>query len=534
MGSDKFLNFLVVLSGLLSCEAKRPNIVFIIADDLGWNDVSFHGSNQILTPNIDSLAYSGVSLGRYYSHAICTPSRAALLTGKYSHVVGMQGYPLVMSEDRGIPTCVTVLPEYLKKAGYSTNLVGKWHVGSSREEYLPTSRGFDSHFGHRSGYMDYYEYTYEETWSIGKVSGMTLFRNLTAAWDVKGYITDVYTEQATTIIKNHDTSTPLFLLVAHVAPHSGNEGSMLQAPPDLVRQLRYVESPERRIFAAMVKKLDDSVGDIVQALHNKNMLEDTIIVFVSDNGGMTTGVYNNYASNYPLRGIKMSPFEGGIRVTGLLWAANLNNTSHYWDGYMHVADWLPTLLSAANVPIPKDIDGIDHWKNINSDSASERTTMYEIDDYAGYASIIYGDYKLITGNVTKSFATYQGGNLTGIIGDSPPYGNALVESTVYNVLKSHDLTFDTKYECLRKKTTIKCDKPSAPICFPDKDTVCLYNIKEDPCETTELSAKHPDLVCEMSSLLRAEAARRMPRVKPTFRNPLSAPSRFNYTWDVWI
>lgn len=219
-----------------------------------------------------------------------------------------------------------------------------------------------------------------------------------------------------------------------------------------------------------MKKLDDSVGDIVQALHNKNMLEDTIIVFVSDNGGMTSDVYKNYASNYPLRGIKMSPFEGGIRVTGLLWAANLNNTSHYWDGYMHVADWLPTLLSAANIPIPKNLDGIDHWKNINSNSASERTTMYEIDDYTGYGSIIYGDYKLITGNVTRGFATYQGSNLTGIIGNTPDYGEALLHSTVYNVLDSIGQSYGIEHRCVRKKATIKCDQTSTPICFPDKGT----------------------------------------------------------------
>lgn len=220
----------------------------------------------------------------------------------------------------------------------------------------------------------------------------------------------------------------------------------------------------------MMKKLDDSVGDIVQALHSKNMMEDTIIVFVSDNGGMTSGLYKNYASNYPLRGIKMSPFEGGIRVTGLLWAANLKNANHYWDGYMHVADWLPTLLSAADIPIPKGLDGIDHWKNINSNSASERTTMYEIDDYTGYASMIYGNFKLITGNVIRDFATHQGGNLTGIIGNAPPYEDALLHSTVYNVLESLGRTIGREHISVRKKATIECDQTSTSICFPDDGT----------------------------------------------------------------
>ncbi|CAH1647208.1 unnamed protein product [Spodoptera littoralis] len=519
----------------LVCKADKPNIVFIIADDLGWDDVSFHGSDQILTPNIDLLAYSGVTLGRYYSHAICTPSRSALLTGKYSYKIGMQGYPpLTMSDDRGIPMDLKLLPQYFKDIGYSTQLIGKWHVGASRAEYLPTNRGFDSHFGHRGGYMDYYEYTYEELWSIGHVSGMTLFRNLTPAWDVEGYITDVYTDHAVSVIKNHDTSSPLFLMVAHNAPHSANDGALLQAPPEIVRQMRHVESPERRIFAAMMKKLDDSVGNIVKALHDKGIIHNTIVTFISDNGGMSYGQFNNFASNYPFRGIKLTPYEGGIRVAGLLWSTNLNNTSHYWDGYMHVTDWLPTLLSAAGVKPPPDIDGIDHWKNINSNLPSERQTMFEIDDTSEYASAIYGDYKLVTGDVDKGYGIHQGNNLTGIIGKPPSYVKAILDSTMYRVLDSIGLTFNTANLSLRNNTTIKCDVSSVPLCHPSKETSCLFNIKEDPCETRDLSATYPDLVLRMQAQLEQEVKKTIFRKGPVFRDPLSAPSRFNYTWDVWV
>ncbi|KAJ8727646.1 hypothetical protein PYW07_001765 [Mythimna separata] len=505
-----------------------------MADDMGWNDVSFHGSDQVPTPNIDLLAYSGVALGRYYSHAICTPSRTAFLTGKYAYKTGMQGFPpITMGEDRGIPTNIKLLPEYLKDAGYSTHLVGKWHVGSSREEYLPTKRGFDSHFGHRTGCIDYYEYTYEEYWTEGQVSGMSLFRNQTAAWDVEGYITDVYTEQAKSVIKNHDTKSPLFLMVAHNAPHSANDAALLQAPPEEVRKMRHVESPERRMFAAMVKKLDDGVGDIVQALSEKGILENTIIVFVSDNGGMTVGEYKNYASNHPMRGLKITPYEGGVRVVGLVWSKNLNNTSNYWDGYMHVSDWLPTLLSAAGVEAPKNIDGIDHWDSINSNLLSQRFEMYEIDDTMGYASIIYGEFKLITGKVESSYSLYHGTNLTGMIGKPPSYVKTLRNSAMYRILDSVGMPFNTDDLSLRKKNTIECDTSTATICYPGKGKVCLYNIIEDPCETTELSASYPDLVSCMQSLLQAEIEKKIPRV-PVCRNPLAAPRLLNYTWDVWI
>lgn len=221
-----------------------------------------------------------------------------------------------------------------------------------------------------------------------------------------------------------------------------------------------------------MKKLDDSVGNIVKALNEKGIIHNTIVTFISDNGGMSYGQYNNFASNHPFRGIKLTPYEGGVRVAGLLWSTNLNNTNHYWDGYMHVTDWLPTLLSAAGVEPPPNIDGIDHWKNINSNLPSERETMYEIDDTSGYASAIYGDYKLVTGDVDKGYGIHQGNNLTGIIGKPPSYVDAILDSTVYSVLDSIGLTFDIANLNRRKNTTVKCVLPSPiTLCHPSKGKV---------------------------------------------------------------
>lgn len=222
----------------------------------------------------------------------------------------------------------------------------------------------------------------------------------------------------------------------------------------------------------MVKKLDDSVGEIVQALSDKGILENTIIVFASDNGGMTTGQYNNYASNYPLRGIKLTPYEGGVRVVGLVWSTHLNNTSHYWDGYMHVTDWLPTLLSAAGVEAPTDIDGIDQWNSINSNLPSQRVEMFEIDDRTGYASVIYGQFKLVTGDVVQSYNAYHGRNLTGMIGNPPSYVDALKGSKVYGALESLGMPFDTNDLSLRNKSTVKCDTSSATTCYPGNGEFC--------------------------------------------------------------
>ncbi|CAH2071337.1 unnamed protein product, partial [Iphiclides podalirius] len=417
----------------------RPNIVLIIADDMGWDDVSFHGSDQILTPNIDMLAYTGVALERYYSHCICTPTRSALLTGKYSYVTGMQGYPLTNSEDRGLPVTEKIMPQYLKDLGYATHLVGKWHVGQSRTAFLPTMRGFDTHYGHRGGFIDYYEYTLQEADETGEeVSGLGLFRNMSAAWEDEGYVTDLYTKEAKAIITSHDELAPLFLTVAHNAPHSGNAAAVLQAPAEYVRSMRHIESPQRRIFAAMVKKLDESVGEIVNALLDKGILNNTIIAFISDNGGMTTGDSMNYASNWPLRGIKMTPFEGG--------------------------------------------------------------------------------------------------NLRGIIGRNPPYLDSLQNSIVYKVLRRIDKPFNFKKMEIRDEIKVICNKVKSKendLCYPQNNYWCLFNIKEDPCEVHDVSAKNPRIVHNMMTRLRKELERVKSRNKTIYRDPRSFPRLHNYSWDIW-
>ncbi|XP_059046081.1 arylsulfatase B-like [Achroia grisella] len=539
MGMFCIMCIMVVLIVYLDAKKlERPNIVFIIADDLGWNDVGFHGSDQIPTPNIDLLAQSGIALERYYTHCICTPSRSALLTGKYAHTTGMQGYPLTNGEDRGLPTTEKIMPQYFKDLGYATHLIGKWHVGISRTEFLPTVRGFDNHFGHRGGFIDYYEYTLEEEASYtengpSKVSGMCLYRNLTPAWDVEGYITDVYTDAAKSIIESHEETKPLFLMVAHNAPHSGNDGALLQAPHEDVRSMRHVESPERRIYAAMVKKLDESVGDILEALYVKGILENTIIVFITDNGGMTSGPSVNYASNWPLRGLKMSPFEGGVRGVGLLWTSSLL-PNHLWNGYIHVSDWLPTLLRAVGAEPPPNLDGLDLWKDIELNKPSSRKEMFEIDDYVGYASIISGDFKLVIGNVTKEYSNHQGWDLLGVIGASPLYEDNIRKSKTFSVLEKIGMPFDRTENILKNNNKVNCnvnENNDSDLCYPENDKLCLFNIKEDPCERRDVSQVYPELVMKLKKNLENEMAGMKPRTPiPMIRDPRSAPSLFNYTW----
>lgn len=228
----------------------------------------------------------------------------------------------------------------------------------------------------------------------------------------------------------------------------------------------------------MVKKLDDSVGDIVKALFDKGILDNTIIVFVSDNGGMTTGELHNYASNYPMRGIKMTPFEGGVRVAGLIWSASLRNATHYWNGYMHVTDWMPTLLTAVGVDVPSEIDGINQWENINSNLPSHRNVMFEIDDYTGYSSIIYSEYKLVTGNVIRNYSNHQGADLRGVVGEPPSYSATILNSTVYRILQRFGRPFNIAGISLRQKMVVDCKHniSSAALCFPNDGKIIKNNV----------------------------------------------------------
>ncbi|KAF4519021.1 hypothetical protein B566_EDAN009784 [Ephemera danica] len=282
--------------------SSRPNIVFILADDLGWNDVGFTGRSDLQTPNIDALAYHGRILSQHYSQPTCTPSRTALLTGKYPIRTGMQGFPLTPGEPRALPLDQRLLPQYMKELGYQTHLVGKWHVGCHEWKYTPTARGFDTHFGYLNGYIGYYNHTMD----ILNMTGHDFWRGVEPMYDLRGrYVTDLLTEESVRLIENAGSkknSDPLFLLISHLAPHSGNPGSYHEYPEEDLERFNYIPDMNRRKYAAMVWNLDKSVGHVVKALAETKMLHNTIIAFVSDNGAQTIGLFPNDGSNYPFRG----------------------------------------------------------------------------------------------------------------------------------------------------------------------------------------------------------------------------------------
>ncbi|XP_045534123.1 arylsulfatase I [Papilio machaon] len=479
------------------CRASdRPHIILIIADDLGWNDVSFHGSNQIPTPNIDALAWSGLVLNNYYVTPICTPSRAALMTGKYPIHTGMQHGVIYGTEPRGLPLSEKLLPEYLRELGYRTHLVGKWHLGSYKRDYLPLNRGFDTHLGFWTGRIDMYDHTSFEFGSWG----FDFRRGFEVAHDLFGqYATDVYTNEAVRVIMSHNASAPLFLTVAHSAVHSGNPAEFLRAPDSAIDKFGHIRPFQRQKFAAMVSKLDESVGKVVQALQQRNMLEHSIILFTTDNGGAAAGFNDNAASNYPLRGVKNTLWEGGVRGAGVLWSSGLRVSPRVVRQRLHLVDWLPTLLAAAGANYSCDsIDGMNQWEALSGDLPSPRTSvLHNIDDIYGSAAITVDQWKLHKGtNYNGAWDDWYGPSGEGEGGEYAP--GQVRDSDAGRALQHLGLLpADNIILALRKEATLRCNASVTPIPCRPLAAPCLFNIEEDPCERRNLADLEPVILRRM-------------------------------------
>jgi len=346
---SRAVTFLLALLGWLSlchvaCAQDHPNVIVILADDLGYGDVGFNGCPDIPTPNIDALAANGASCpAGYVTHCYCAPSRAGLLTGRHPARFGFEGGP---PEDNpnpllGLPLAESTLPQYLKPAGYVSGIIGKWHLGFSPLMF-PLVRGFDEFFGFLDGASVYY--------NSNVYSGYTLIHETT-------YLTDAFTEQAVSFINNHATQ-PFFLYLAYNAPHTP-----YQTPPDIYMQrVNYITNRDRQLYAAMICALDDGVGQVVQTLTANNILNNTLIFFLSDNGAPFDRKFEGTTnSNLPLRGYKEDMLEGGIRIPfAVQWPARLAPNTVY-SGVVSSLDIIPTVASAAGVTLPSDrvFDGMD-------------------------------------------------------------------------------------------------------------------------------------------------------------------------------
>jgi arylsulfatase A-like enzyme len=381
----------LVLAATALYADPRPNIVFIIADDLGWKDVGFHGSD-IQTPNIDRLANEGARLNQFYALPMCTPTRAALLTGRYPFRYGLQTGVIPTGQKYGLSTDERTLPQALKDAGYDTAIVGKWHLGHGEEKYWPQKRGFDHQYGPLIGEIDYFTH---------KASGVVDWYRNGKSVKEEGYSTTLLGNDAVKVIEEHDPAKPLYLYLAFNAAHTP-----YQAPDEYLKRYANIEDPSRRAYAGSITAMDDQIGRVITTLASKHMLENTLIAFMSDNGGTRNPMFSGAIAdvskvripcdNGPYREGKGTNYEGGTRVVALAnWPGHIKPASKV-DGMIHTVDWYPTLLSLANAETEqaKAPDGLDIRAALVEGKPSPRTEIvYNIEPFR--AAIREGDWKLL-------------------------------------------------------------------------------------------------------------------------------------------
>ena len=289
--------------------AAQPNVVLILADDLGYGDIGVNGGETIATPHIDALARRGVRLTQgYVSHPVCSPSRAGLLTGRHQQRHGWEFNPAGRDRGAGMSTDELTVAAGMRNAGYRTGLIGKWHLGSQPQHH-PVNRGFDEFFGMVEGGSIYIDADVPgvESWGTPRIGRPNkIIRGLDQEVVVDAYLTDRFTDEAVAFVERNGRS-PFFLFLSHKTPHTP-----LQATTKYLDRYRHIDDDATRIYSAMVASLDDSVGAVVAALEREGLRDDTLIVFLSDNG--CAGYLANACSNAPLRGFKRHFHEGGIRV----------------------------------------------------------------------------------------------------------------------------------------------------------------------------------------------------------------------------
>lgn len=357
----------------------KPNIIYILADDLGYNDVGFNGGKEIKTPNLDKLAANGTVLKSFYAQPLCSPSRAALLTGRYPSRTGV--YSVVRPHAPwGLSLDERTLAQALREAGYETAIVGKWHLGESRPAYLPTQRGFDHQYGLWFGNIDYFTHMRE---------GQLDWHKDDQPCHDKGYSTTLLAREACRLIQNKKPDKPLFLYLAFNAVHFP-----YQVPESYLQPYAKLNGL-RRILAGMDAAMDEAIGQVIATLDAKGIRNNTLILFSSDNGGPQPDIVSG---NSPLRDGKGTIYEGGVRVCAFVnWPGHI--PAHGFNNeVLHEVDWYPTLIKLAGGSLDQKLpmDGRDIWPVLTQGKKSPHADEVVLcGTQRGTMAIRVGDWKLL-------------------------------------------------------------------------------------------------------------------------------------------
>ena len=383
----KLILALVYFSLLVSCSTStdsKPNIIIILADDAGYSDFGFMGSNEIKTPNLDQLAFDGVTFNNaYVSASVCSPSRAGLLTGMYQQRFGHECNLDSDVNNSFDPNQITIA-EALKTEGYNTGLIGKWHLGDKTQNH-PLKNGFDYFWGFISGARNYFYNPNEEF----RNSIRNVVENYTQT-KFDGYLTDVLGDKAIGFInKNHQSNNPFFLFLSFNAPHTP-----MHAKDDVLEKFK--DNP-RQVYASMMWSMDEAIGNVVEALKENNQYDNTIIYFLSDNGA----AMSNDASPFPFKGWKGNQYEGGIKTPMIMTWKNKIKSNTQFDGFISALDIFKTSLEASSVNKEYMIkaDGKNIMNFLNDNNIKNENLFWRKDKMATVRS---GDYKLIRLNDTST------------------------------------------------------------------------------------------------------------------------------------
>lgn len=478
--------------------ASTPHLIFVFFDDYGWNNVGYHSnqySNESVTPTIDGLVSSGVELDRHHVFQYCSPSRSALHTGRNPiHVNVLNSFldqhnPAdPVSGFQGIPRNMSTLPAKLKTAGYATHMVGKWHCGMATPAHTPQGRGYDTALHYFCGANDYWT---EQGVETNCTQTFTDLFNTSApafgqnnSWSCSQgnqpngclYEDELFTASIVNTIQSHDPAIPFF---AYIAFH--NVHAPLEVPADQLARFSWIDNPGRQSYAAMVNLMDANLGRIVAALQAKGMWDNTVLVGAADNGGPTMSA----ANNYPLRGSKMSNWQGGTRGNAFVSGGYVppSQRGKKLEGFVAIEDWYTTYCALAGVD-PSDpvgvaaglppVDGLNVWPYVSGSASTSPRTEF----WTGLSSNGIREGTTLVQGITNASTGYEllVGQLPVACWQGPLYPNN-------SATKECDAVVD-------------CGFPDAPSPVSGK-TGCLFNLFTDPTQHHDVAEQYPDIVKSM-------------------------------------